>query len=143
MAKDDPFKVFSEFQKNLAQFQLPGIDPSQWAETYQRNLEAMTQANQAIATGVQAYAEKQAAILQASMESAQEAIKQASETGDPSAKAAQQLDRAKAAYEKTVEDMTELSQIMAKTNAEAAEAIEKRIGESFEEIHQLLSTQKE
>ena len=143
MTKEDPFKIFSEFQKNLSQFQLPGIDPNQWAETYQRNLEAMNQASQAIATGVQAYAEKQAAMLQASMERAQESIKQASETGDASELATQQLDRAKAAYEKAVEDMNEISQIMAKTNAEATEAIEKRISGSFEEIQKLLSTQKE
>lgn len=143
MAKEDPFKVFKDFQKNLAQFQLPGIDPNQWAETYQRNLDAMNQASQAIATGVQAYAEKQAAMLQASMERAQESIKQASETGEPSAKATQQLDRAKAAYEKAVEDMNEISQIMAKTNADAAEAIEKRVRESFDEIQKLLSTPKE
>ena len=143
MAKEDPFKFFSDIQKNFSQFQLPGIDPNQWAETYQRNLEAMNQASQAIATGVQAYAEKQAAMLQASMERAQESIKQASETGDPSAKATQQLDRAKAAYEQAVEDMNEISQIMAKTNAEATEAIENRISESFEEIQKLLSTQKD
>ena len=142
MTNEYPFKYFEDFQKNFSQFQLPGIDPNQWAETYQRNLEAMNQASQAIATGVQAYAEKQAAMLQASMERAQESIKQASEAGDPSAKATQQLDRAKAAYEKAVEDMNEISQIMAKTNAEATEAIEKRISESFEEIQKLLSTQK-
>ena len=39
--------------------------------------------------------------------------------------------------------MNDISQIMAKTNAEATETIEKRFSESFEEIQKLLSTQKE
>jgi phasin family protein len=143
MTNENPFKYLEDFQKNFSQFKLPGIDPNQWAETYQRNLEAMNRASQAIATGVQAYAEKQAAMLQASMDRAQEAIKEASETEDPSAKATRQLERAKAAYNKAVEDMNEISQIVAKTNAEATEAIEKRISESFEEIQNLLSSQKE
>ncbi len=143
MAKEEPFKYLSDLQKNFAQFQLPGIDPNQWAESFQRNLDAMNQASQAIATGMQAYAEKQAAMLQASMERAQEAIKDASESGDPSTNATQQLERAKAAYDKAVQDMNEISQIMAKTNAEASDAIEQRISESFDEIQKLLSSQKE
>ena len=143
MAKEDPFKYLSDLQKNFSQFQLPGIDLNQWAETYQRNLDAMNQTSQAIATGIQAYAEKQAAMLQASMERAQEAFAEASETGDPSAKATRQLERAKAAYDRAVQDMNEISQIMTKTNAEAMEAIEQRISDSFEEIQKLLSSQKE
>ena len=143
MAQEDPFKYFSEFQKNLAQFQLPGIDVNQWSETYQRNLNAMNKANQAIATGMQAYAEKQAAMLQASMERAQEALKEASESGDTSTQASQQIARAKAAYERAVQDINEISEILAKANTEAAEEIEKRISESFDEIQKLLSSQKE
>lgn len=143
MAKDDPYKYFSDLQKNFAQFQLPGIDPNQWAETYQRNLEAMSQASQAIASGMQAYAEKQAAMLQASMERAQQAFQEAADSGDPSTQATQQLERAKAAYERAIQDMNEISQIMAKTNAEALDAIEQRISDSFDEIQKLLSPQKE
>ncbi len=143
MAKEEPFKYLSDLQKSFAQFQLPGIDPNQWAESFQRNLDAMNQASQAIATGMQAYAEKQAAMLQASMERAQEAFKEASDSGDPSTQATQQLERAKAAYEKAVQDMNEISQIMAKTNAEALDAIEQRISDSFDEIQKLLSSQKE
>jgi phasin family protein len=139
MATGDPFKYFSEFQKNLAQFQVPGIDPKQWVETYERNLEAINQASQAIATGMQAYAEKQAAMLQASMEQAQAAQKEATEAGEPADKAAEQLERAKAAYEQAIKDMTEISQIMAKTNAEATEAINRRIRDSFDEMQKLLS----
>lgn len=35
MAKEDPFKQFSDFQKNLAQMKIPGIDPDQWIKVYE------------------------------------------------------------------------------------------------------------
>ncbi len=139
MPKDDPVKLFSEFQKNLAQLQLPGVDPKQWAETYERNLEAVNQAREAITMGMQAYAEKQTAMLQASMEQAQAVQKEATEAGEPADKAAVQLERAKAAYEKAVQDMAEISQIVVKTNAEAMEAINQRIRDSFDEIQKILA----
>ena len=103
----------------------------------------MNQANQAIAAGMQAYAEKQATMLQASLERAQATFKEASAGGDPSARASQQLESAKAAYDRAVQDMNEITQIVAKSNAEAAEAIEQRISESFDELQKLLAAEEE
>ena len=58
MANEDPFKQFSEFQKNLSQLKIPGGDPDQWVKVYEQNIAAVTQANQTFMTGMQAFAEK-------------------------------------------------------------------------------------
>lgn len=142
MAKEDPFKQFSDFQKNLAQMKIPGIDPDQWIKVYEQNVAAVTQANRTFLTGMQAFAEKQAAMLQESLENSETAIKEAAEAGEPTAKAAHQVERARAAYEKALADMNEISEIMTKTNTEAIEVINKRINESFAEVQAILSEKK-
>ena len=142
MAKEDPFKQFSDFQKSLAQFKIPGIDPDQWVKVYEQNVAAVTQANQTFLTGMQAFVEKQAAMLQESMKNSEAAIKEASEAGEPTDKAAHQVERAKAAYEKALADMNEISEIMTKTNAEAIDVINKRINDSFAEVQTILSEKK-
>lgn len=102
----------------------------------------MTQANRTFLTGMQAFAEKQAAMLQESLKNSETAIKEAAEAGEPTAKAAHQVERARAAYEKALADMNEISEIMTKTNTEAIEVINKRINESFAEVQAILSEKK-
>lgn len=142
MAKEDPFKQFSEFQKNLAQFNIPGIDPDQWVKVYEQNIAAVTQANQTFMTGMQAFAEKQAAMLQESFKSSEAAMKEAAEAGEPTDKVASQVERAKAAYEKALSDMNEISEIVTKTNSEAIDVINQRVNDSFSEVQKILSEKK-
>lgn len=82
-AKEDPFKQFSDFEKNLAQMKIPGIDPDELVTVYEQNVAAVTQANRTFLTGMQAFAEKQAAMLQESLKNSETAIKEAAEAGDP------------------------------------------------------------
>ena len=42
MANEDPFKQFSELQKNLSQLKIPGVDPDQWVKVYEQNIAAVT-----------------------------------------------------------------------------------------------------
>jgi len=142
MAKDDPFKQFSDFQKNMAELKIPGIDPEQWMKVYEQNVAAVTHANQTFLTGMQAFTEKQAAMLQESLKSSEAAIQEAAEAGEPNAKVASQVERARAAYEKALADMNEISEIVTKTNAEAVEIINQRINDSFAEVQAILSENK-
>lgn len=142
MANEDPFKQFSEFQKNLAQLKIPGVDPDQWVKVYEQNIEAVTQANQTFMSGMQAFAEKQAAMLQESFKTSEAAIKEAAEAGEPTDKVASQVERAKAAYEKALADMNEISEIVTKTNAEAIEVINQRVNDSFAEVQKILGETK-
>jgi len=142
MANEDPFKQFSEFQKNLSQLKIPGVDPDQWVKVYEQNIAAVTQANQTFMTGMQAFAEKQAAILQEGFKTSEAAIKEAAEAGEPTDKVTSQVERAKAAYEKALADMNEISEIVTKTNSEALEVINQRVNASFSEVQKILSENK-
>lgn len=142
MANEDPFKQFSEFQKNLSQLKIPGVDPDQWVKVYEQNIAAVTQANQTFMTGMQAFAEKQAAMLQEGFKTSEAAIKEAAEAGESTDKVTSQVERAKAAYEKALADMNEISEIVTKTNSEALEVINQRVNASFSEVQKILSENK-
>lgn len=142
MAKDDPFKQFSDFQKNMAQLKIPGIDPERWMKVYEQNVAAVTYANHTFLVGMQAFAEKQVAMLQESLRNSEAAIQEAAQAGEPNAKVVSQVERARAAYERALDDMNEISEIVTKTNAEAVEVINHRINDSFAEVQAILSENK-
>ena len=56
--------------------------------------------------------------------------------------AADMQTRAKAAYEKALADMNEISEIVTKTNSEALEVINQRVNASFSEVQKILSENK-
>lgn len=142
MTSEDPFKQFSEFQKNLSQMKIPGIDPDQWMKVYEQNIAAVTQANQMFMSGMQAFAEKQAAMLQDGLQASEKAMKQATDAGESTDKVTGQVERAKAAYDKALADMNEISGIVTKTNAEAIEFMNQRINASFAEVQNIFSENK-
>lgn len=134
MANFDPSKALEEFTKMAEQYKIPGVDVDAIIATQQKNVEAITTANKTALEGLQAVAARQAELLQQAMEAASAAVKDLSASGTPQDAAAKQADLVKATYEKTLSDMKEIAEMVAKSNAEAAEAINARITASLEEI---------
>lgn len=134
MANFDPSKALAEFTKMAEQYKVPGVDVDAIIASQQKNVEAITTANKTALEGLQAVASRQAELLQQSMEAASQAVQSLSSSGTPQDAAAKQAELLKSAYEKALSDMKEISEMVAKSNAEAAEAINARITESLEEI---------
>lgn len=130
----DPAKMTEEFTKMMGQYQVPGLDMNALIESQRRNLEAVTQANRVALEGVQAVAKRQAEILQATLSEAVAAVEAIAGSGSPQEATARQADLVKGAYEKALSNMKELAELVAKSNAEAGEAINNRIAESLDEI---------
>jgi phasin family protein len=63
-------------------------------------------------------------------------------TGAPEQKIAQQTDLVKAAFEKALANLRELTEMVAKSNTEAADVLTKRIGESLTELKAALQRTK-
>ena len=138
----DPSKMTEEFTKAFSQFKMPGVDVNEIIASQQKNLEALTSANKTAIAGIQAVATRQAEIMQQTMKATAAAAEGMVKSGSPQDAAAKQADLVKSTFEKALTDMTEIADMVAKSNAEAGAAINKRISESLEEVTKLATAAK-
>ena len=138
----DPSKMTEEFTKAFSQFKLPGVDMSGIIASQQKTLEALTVANKTAIAGIQAVATRQAEILQQTMTATASAAADLIKSGTPQEAAAKQTDLVKSTFEKALSDMTEISEMVAKSNSEAGDAINKRITESLDEVKKIAKSAK-
>jgi|TARA_Y100000294_G_scaffold162107_2_gene167011 phasin family protein len=142
MAEFDPAKYAGEFAKIADRYNVPGFDVTAVLEAQRRNVEALTAANQAATEGVRALAKRQSEILQQSLDAGNKAFAKLGEAGSPRDAAANQAQIAKQVFDKAVANTGELTALVAKTNAEAAEVITARIAEGLDEIQEQAETLK-
>lgn len=142
MAQFDPANYAGEFAKFADRFNVPGIDVNAVLEAQRRNVEAFTAYNQAATEGAQALAKRQAEFLEQALETSKKAFAKLSKAESPQDAAAQQAQTAKEVFEKAIANAQELSAMVAKTKAEAAEVIYGRIAESLDEIKEQAETIK-
>lgn len=127
-----------EMMKAMGGMKLP--DLSALAEAQRRNLEALATANRVAMEGAQAVAKRNMEIMQQAMtEMTDAAQKLASGEASPQAKAAQQAEIMKAAYERAVANMREIADLIQKSNGEAVSVLNRRFGEAMEEARGLLA----
>jgi len=136
MAKQPTGNPFLEFDlsKALGEFKAPGVDIDAIMAAQRRNIEAVTAANQLAFEGLQAVVRRQTEILRQSMEEAGSMVSDLMAAGSPEDKAAKQAELIKATFEKALANMKELSEMVAKSNTEAADVLSKRVSESLDEV---------
>ncbi len=134
----NPFLEF-DLSKTLADFKLPGVDVESILASQRKNIEAVTAANQLAIEGFQAVLRRQAEIVRSSLEEASGYVNEVIAAGTPEEKAAKQADLVKIAFEKSLANVRELSELVAKSNSEAAEVLSKRVSESLEEVKGLIA----
>jgi len=129
----DPFNPFQSLDlgRMLEQMQMPGIDVSQLAEDARKNIEAVQSANQAVAAGWQALAEKQMEIFQQTMQGWLEAMKPPA--GEPPS-AEKQAELAREGFEKALENMRELAEIAAVSQTKAFDIMRTRFEENMRNL---------
>jgi phasin family protein len=123
-----------DFSKMATEFRVPGLDVEGLMASQRRNVEALSAANQLALEGVQAVMRRQAEIVRQMMDEARGMMTELMTTGAPEEKVAKQAELFKTTFEKTVSNMKELSEMVAKSNTEAAETLAKRVSESLEEM---------
>ena len=140
----NPSKPFFEtdFTKIFSDFRVPGVDMQALMATQRRNLEAVNTANQLAIEGVQAVMRRQTEIIKQMVEESSATLKDMMAHGAPEQKIAQQADVVKAAFEKAIANLRELTEMVAKSNTEAADVLTKRIGESLTELKASLQKSK-
>jgi phasin family protein len=133
MAKTNmPFEM--DMTKMMSGFKLPMVEMQQIMAISQKNIEAMTAANQVAAEGWQTLWRRNTEIASTAMEEASSLMNELTAAGTPEDKLARQIELVKSAYEKAMANAKELSELAAKSNEEAAELIAERVSDSLEEI---------
>lgn len=136
MASKQDFKPFWDMDvtKFASDFKMPGIDVDSMLAAQQKNLQAVAEANKLAMEGLQAVAKRQADVLKQSMEEMASTMQRMMANGAPQDKIAEQAELAKDGFEKVLSNMKEVSEMVAKSNTEAAEVLSKRVSEQLEEI---------
>ena len=134
MADFDPSKMMNEFNKAVTDMKVPAVDAAPLMEAQRKNLEALAEANKLALEGVQAVFKRQAEILQKTIDEVQGNLKDVSASGSPQDAVVMQADLVKGAFENALGNMRELAEMVSKSNTEAFETVNKRFGESLEEL---------
>lgn len=135
MMKASDFPFFSaDLQKMMTEFKMPGFDMEAMMSAQRRNIEAITAANQRAVEGLQAVMRRQLEMLRQSMEEASSMTREITAEGAPEGKVARQTDLVRTAFERALSNMRELSEMVARSNNDAAEVISQRVTASLEEL---------
>lgn len=134
MAKqpENPFDF--DISKFVGDFKVPGLDVESLVSSQRKNIEALTQANKLAFEGVQAVFKRQVEILRQTLEESSTIAKELVEAGTPQEKAVRQTELAKDAFERALANSRELSEIIAKSNSEAFDLLNKRFTQVLDEI---------
>ena len=130
----DPSKMTNEFTKAFGDFKAPSVDVEPVLEAQRKNIEAVVTANKLAVEGVQAVFKRQAEILQKTLEEINGNITDVSSAGSVQDSVAKQADVLKAGLDTALSNMRELAEMINKSNTEAFETVNKRFGESLEEL---------
>ena len=134
---------FADLTRMMKDYQMPGVDWQELMASQQKNVEALTRANQVLLEGAQAVIQREVEIMQRAMQEFAEASRDLMQEGDPQAQAQKRLDLAKASFEAALRNMRELAEMAGRSNREALEMINKRAMESFDEIRSAMAQKPE
>jgi len=139
-SKQQPEQLFDfDITKYLGDFKVPGMDVETLVSSQRRNIEALTQANRLAFDGLQAVMKRQAEILRQTMDEASQAARDIAEPGSPQDKAAKQAEVTKETFERTLSNMRELAEMIAKANNEAFDLLNKRFTQNLDELRDTLA----
>ena len=137
MAKTHATKnPFPDVAKMIEQLKIPGLDVSGFIEAQRKNIEALTQANQAAYESMQELARRQMDILQETAAEWQAAMAEAAKR--EGANASRRAATAEKAFGKAFGNMRELAEMAAKAQTQAWEVVQKRFQENLADLRSLL-----
>jgi phasin family protein len=131
-----------DISKMFSDFSVPGVDWQEVMASQQKNITALTEANQRLVEGAQAVVQQQSHIMSKAMSELSAASQELMAEGDPQASAQKRFELAKASFESAVANMKELAELAGQSNSEAMEIINKRAAEAFAEISTLIQSKK-
>ncbi len=145
MAQKNVLNPFAEFDiekmmKEMKFPNMPNLDVSGLMTSQRKNMEAISQANKVALEGMQAVARRQAEIMREAMEEVSK-VGQLMGTGatNPQEMSSKQAELARENMERSMERMRELAEMVAKSNSEAFEVLQRRMSEALEEFKDMMT----
>jgi len=129
---------FGDFTKLFADLKLPAMpDMEAFVSASRKNMETLTAANRVALEGAQMVARRHMEIVQQSMSELTEAVRALTTAEAPQAKAARQAELLKLAYERSVANIKEISDLIQQSNSEALRLLNHRFTEALDEVKML------
>ena len=138
-ARPNPFDF--DMTKAFADFRFRPLDVEAVWAAQRRNIEALSQANQAAVEGVQAVARRQIELTREAFEGLSVLLRDLATPASAEDRIAKNTEYAKQMLEKGVSHGREIATIATKAGSEAAEILHKRATESLDEIRAFASQQ--
>jgi len=126
--------AFTDMFKNSGDMLKNSVDVNQFLAIGKKNAEAVTEAGQAAMESAQAITRRQAEIARETVESALKASKEIFASGTPETNIAKQTAFAKSAFESSLVNLREISEMMAKSAFETFDLVSRRAAESVDEL---------
>lgn len=134
MAGFDAGKMFGEFTKMAEQYKAPAVDLEALMTVQRQNFAALETANRMAMEGFQAMTQHQVEFLSDSAQETRDAFDKVSKSKSPEDAATQQVDFMKTAYEKSVANLRELTDMASEIASEASEVITSRVSDGLNEL---------
>ena len=129
--------------KFLADLKIPPMpDVEAVLTTHKRNLEALTEANRLALEGAQVVARRHMEIVQNTMTELSETLKDLTKITNPSTRAAKHAELLRQAFESSVANSRELSDLIQKSNNEALSKLHGRFSEAMTEVKTLFDKKR-
>ena len=125
---NNPFPM-PDFNELLKQMQMPGVDLESLMQEGQKNIEAVQEANRAVAEGWQSMTQKQMEIFQETMQRWRESTGEMA-TGAPDME--QQAQAAREGFEQALANMRAMAEIAAESQTKAMEIMRQRFEENMQ-----------
>jgi phasin family protein len=132
MTKPQSGDPFSQFAAMFQQYQLPGLDVSAILEARRKDVEALTEANQAAFGGMQAIQDKQLEILRRALDDFQSIAQQLASS--PTKPPLNPADAVQKALHAALADMQDIAQKTQRTQTEAYAIVSKRMEDAVQEL---------
>mgnify|MGYP001192485302 CR=1 FL=1 len=140
----NPMNFFeTDFTKVMADFKMPGVDMDNVINSQRRNIDALTQANRLAFEGMQTVMRRQQEVLQTMLAEMQGCMNELMTQSAPEEKVAKQTELLQQNFEKLLENMREMTELMAKSNNECADVLSKRFSESLAELKSQVESLKQ
>tara|TARA_R110002094_G_scaffold16123_8_gene27589 strand:- start:567 stop:995 length:429 start_codon:yes stop_codon:yes gene_type:complete len=123
------------FQNFGSSMNIPGPDLSSLMEGHRKNLQAIQAATQIGTQASQELLNKQRAALEAALADISDAVQEAQASGgDPSTMMTSQMEMAKRSFETTIQNATEMSQVVQQGSTDAFDVLKDRVMDSIGDI---------
>jgi phasin family protein len=113
---------------------LPKVDVDKLIDMHRKNLDALEQSAQVASAGAKSIADKQREILETAFREAAAMARDFKPTGDPKEVLAKQTEFAKKAFDITVQNTRDVTQLATQTTTDATKIIRDRLREGLTEL---------